>query len=93
MDNKVEQSKKEALHRGVVFQELIRSEGWKFVKAYFESRVQTLATHLLVEDKPISEYESERWELVGLRKLLGYIDNDIKVLEDDHKKDTGVAEK
>ena len=89
----MEQSKQDALKRGVAFQSLIRSDGWKFIKLYFENRVQAFATHLLVEDKPISEYEGERQELKGIRKLLGIIDTDIKTLEDEHKKDIGSAEK
>ena len=95
MDNQQdnqEESKKQALERGVAFQELIRSRGWKFIRMYFENRVQAFATHLLIEDKPIADYEQERQELKGIRKLLGLIDNDIKTLEDEHKKDTGVAE-
>lgn len=92
-DKQQEESKNQSLERGVAFQELTRSKGWGFVKAYFENRVKALATSLLVEEKPIVDFENERRELVGLRKLLGFIENDIKTLEDEHKKDTGVTEK
>lgn len=92
MDNQQEESKKQSLERGVAFQELERSKGWTFVKLYFEERVRNLSTRLLVEDKPIIEYEKERMELVGLRKLFSFIANDIKTLEDANKKDTGTAE-
>jgi hypothetical protein len=80
-----EQSKRESLVRGEAFEELVRTKGWTFVKAYFENKVKALATSLLVEDKPITEYVGERYELVGLRKLFGYIEQDIKVLKDENK--------
>lgn len=32
--------------------------------------------------KEIGEFENERRELIGLRNLLGWIENDIKTLED-----------
>ena len=39
-----------------------------------------------MSDKPIEEFANERHELIGIRKLLGWIDNDLKTLEDDRKK-------
>jgi len=90
-NNPAQQSKNDSLVRGEAFRSLIRSEGWKFIKAYFENKVQAMATALLVEDKPIAEYEGLRHELIGLRKLIGFIDNDIKTLEDEAKKDSGVT--
>jgi hypothetical protein len=37
---------------------------------------------LVEEGKEIAEFEPERRELIGLRKLLGLIENDIKTLHD-----------
>lgn len=34
------------------------------------------------DGKKIDEFENERRELIGLRKLMGIIENDIKVLND-----------
>lgn len=90
MDNLKEQSKNDSLARGEAFRQMVRSEGWKFIKKYFEAKIQALATSILIEDKPIAEFENERRELMGVRKLFGFVDNDIKVLENENK-DTGVA--
>lgn len=66
---------------------MVRSRGWEWVKKYYQSKVQRFATDLLLkEDKDINEFEGERRELIGLRKLIGAIDSDIKVVEDDRNK-------
>lgn len=88
MDNQVEISKNDSLIRGEAFNQMVRSDGWKFVKKYFETKLQTLATRLLIEDKKIEDYEAERQKLIGLRELFGFIDNDIKILDDESKKPT-----
>lgn len=56
---------------------------------WYQNKIQHFATSLLVSDqKPISEFENERRELIGLRKLMGIIDNDLTILhkhEEDEK--------
>jgi hypothetical protein len=85
----------ESLVRGQAFEELIRSTGWEFIKNWYQKKIQTFATSLLVSDqKGIIEFENERRELIGLRKLMGVIDNDLNILhkyEEDEKakKSTG----
>ncbi len=77
----------ESLQRGQAFEELVRTNGWKLVKTYFQTKIQNFANAILIESgKSIEEFEKERMELVGIRKLLGYIENDLKNLEDDRKK-------
>jgi hypothetical protein len=78
----------EILERGEAFEELIRTRGWGFVKAWYQNKIQQFATNLLLSDKrPIQEFEDERRELIGLRKIMGMIDNDIQVLHDKIEKD------
>lgn len=73
----------EAINRGNAFEAMIRSEGWGFVKAWYTNKIQMFANSLLLSDKkPIEEFEAERYELIGLRKLMGLIDNDLKILKD-----------
>jgi len=49
---------------------------------------------LLLEDKkPIIEFENERRELIGLRRLMGIIDNDLKILQKENEKNTKSAKK
>jgi hypothetical protein len=75
-----------SLERAWAFEELIRTKGWGFVKSFYQVKIQSFANSLLMSDKPIEEFANERHELIGIRKLLGWIDNDLKTLEDDRKK-------
>jgi len=66
---------------------MVRGRGWGWVKAFYQAKIQQFANNLLLNDKkPINEFEGERHELIGLRKLMGSIENDIKVVEDDRNK-------
>jgi len=77
----VDQALQDSLVRGSAFEELIRTKGWEFVKAWYQAKVQYLATELLMNDKKqMAEFENERRELMGIRKLLGFVDNDIRIL-------------
>lgn len=68
------------MDRGQAFEELIRTKGWGYVKAWYQAKIQKFATSILIGDnKPIQEFEDERRELMGLRKLLGMIENDMDV--------------
>ena len=75
------------LKRAGAFEELIRTKGWEYIKAYFTNKVQSFANSLLLQpQEPIEKFEAERQELAGLRKLIGYIDSDLQVLKDFRKK-------
>jgi hypothetical protein len=76
------------LERGEAFEELIRTRGWGFIKAWYQNKIQRLASSLLLDEKEdIEKFENERRELIGLRKIIGMIDNDIQVLHDKIEKD------
>lgn len=87
----------ESLNRGQAFEETIRTKGWEFIKTYYQNKVQTFATSLLIDEKrPISEFEMERQELIGIRKLLGFVESDIQTLRnkiENDKKARTVAKK
>jgi len=66
---------------------MVRGRGWEWVKKYYQSKVQVFASNLLLnEKKKIEEFEGERHELIGIKKLLGSIENDIKAVEDEQNK-------
>jgi len=76
------------LERGEAFEELIRTRGWAFIKSWYQNKIQRFGTLLLLSDKEkIETFEEERRELIGLRKIMGMIDNDIQVLHDKIEKD------
>jgi len=97
MDNQPDQSQaqqealEETLSRGQAFEETVRTKGWEYIRKYYQSRIQQFATSLLIEgEKPIAEFEDERRELIGLRKLLGMVENDMQVLHDKIENDKKV---
>ena len=78
----------ETLSRGSAFEETIRTKGWEYIRAYYQAKIQQFASALLLEsDKPILEFENDRRELIGIRNLLGMVENDIKVLHDQIEND------
>jgi len=72
---------------------MIRTKGWEYIKKYYQIKIQKFANDLLLKDEPIEKFEVSRNELKGLRNLLGMIENDIKLLEDDRQKNKSAAPK
>lgn len=90
MDNQLspeqEHAKEEQMMRGNAFEELVRTEGWKLVMAYYENRVKALTTGILMaDDRGLQDFEPERRELVGIRKLLALIESDMEALRRDRE--------
>jgi hypothetical protein len=93
LESQQQEALEESLLRGASFEELIRTKGWEYVKAWYQKKIQLLASSLLLEDKKsIEEFEAERRELIGIRKLLGIIENDIQTLRK-HEEDKRSAKK
>lgn len=90
-NNQIEQARRETLEQAVAFEELVRTKGWDFVKAYYQTKVQGLATMILTSDKPMEEFESERQQVIGLRNLIGFIDDALNFLNDERKKPATTA--
>lgn len=82
-----EQFLHETLERASAFEETIRTKGWEHIKAYYTNLIQKLANDLLMSDKPITEFEAQRNEAKGLRKLLMKVESDLKTLENERNKE------
>lgn len=93
MDSSLSEQQQEALDeqlkRATAFEELIRTRGWEYIKAYFQTEVQAFANGLLVSDKSIADFESRRREIIGLRKLMGLVDSDLRMLTEFRQKKDG----
>ena len=49
--------------------------------------MQQFANNMLLQDRvSIAQFEAERWEIIGIRKLFNMIENDIKAVEMDREK-------
>lgn len=70
------------------FDYLLSTAGWKRLETYYQALITSFSTQVLVSgDKPISSYESERQQLIGVRKLFMFVQEAIKFLEDERKRD------
>jgi hypothetical protein len=81
MDKTRQQAFDELLKRATAFEEMARTEGWEYVKAYYQNLIKAFINDLLTKDEPVASYENHRQELKGLAKLFGLIDSDLQQLE------------
>jgi hypothetical protein len=80
----------ETLKRAGRLEGLIHQEGWSDIRNFYSNKVQAFANGLLLNEKaPIADFEAERQRLIGIREMLGMIDNDITVLVEFRKKENG----
>jgi hypothetical protein len=77
----------EAMIRATDIDQIVRSEGWKWIKIYIENAIRDFANKTItVGFSTIEEMNFERGKVVGLRQLLVQVEADIKRLQDDRKK-------
>jgi len=77
----------DTLERGTAFEEMTRTKGFEHVKAYYQARLTLFINDIFNNDhKPLAEFEGQRSELLGLKRLLGEIDNALKVLHDERQR-------
>ena len=98
-ESEVEKRRKEALdealERGTAFNELTHHRGWALVSTYIQNRIQTFATRAIKDGfKSMEEYQLERGEVNGLRKLLAEVNSSVELLkaQNNGQKDTGTTE-
>lgn len=90
-----EESLNEQMVRGEAFEEMTRTKGWELVvKGYYVNRLQAFTNALILGDgKPIEDFEGDRRELIGIRKLIKEVEVTVKALNEQREKDRGVAAK
>jgi hypothetical protein len=78
----------EACKRGLLFERLTHEEGWEYIQAFYQNKIQAFTNGLLLTDEPIEKFEAERNEIKGIRKLFGSIQDDIDTLHHENSKPT-----
>lgn len=85
-----EESLQEMLAEAGAYEEMVRTKGFAHLKAYITAEIQDLANLLLLQtDKPASDFEGKRHEIIGLNKLLGRIQGRLEALESYRKEESG----
>jgi hypothetical protein len=82
-----QQELQQVLERAVAFEEIQNSKGFQLIKSYYENKIQALTNGLLLSDKPIGEFETERTKLRGIQELFAHITNDIETLYNERQKE------
>lgn len=77
-----------AIEEGSVFEDMVKHQGWKMILANYQNQLRVFINDLMLNDKPIVEYEFKRRELMGLQKLITNIDHSIKVAIDERRKES-----
>lgn len=78
---------KQQLILGSNYEEMTRSEGWKFVQAWYQTELKNFINALMNQEKlPIEDFENARQQLIGFKKFLSHIDSAIKTLKDEQSK-------
>ncbi len=88
----VQDALNEVMERAGAFEAMVTTKGWEYIQAYYQNKVQGLASSILLQDsKPMEDFENERRELIGLKKLLNFIDNDLTTLANERVKQSKAA--
>lgn len=75
------------LKKGVASEEMINTPGWGYVKGFYEEQLKAFVNRIFTEGKPLTEYEGQRSELLGIKKLINDVDWSIKQVQQFRKND------
>lgn len=79
-------AKEEMLERAAAFQLLTTSPGFAYLKAYYENKIKAFVNDLFnQEGKSITDFEGDRREIIGMKKMFGEIDWALLELEKERK--------
>lgn len=83
-DEKVEEAKQDLMEKAVAYEEMIRSKGWGYVKAYAQEALNTFSVKAMREGfKNMEEYQLERGKVDGLFRLLNEVELALQALTDE----------
>jgi hypothetical protein len=85
MTEAAEKALRETLGRAIEFDQLVNMPGWKRIESYYANKVQQFTNDVLLSDKPLSDFESRRSEINGIRGLLNHISSDLEELKNERK--------
>jgi hypothetical protein len=73
----------EALKEADRYEILSSQEGWQSLLVFFETKVKGFVNEMLTNDtKKIEEFEAERRELAGMRKMIGKVSESVAFLNE-----------
>lgn len=83
----------ETLLRGGAFEQMVNTEGWKYILAYYQNQIRILTNEMMNHpEKPISDFESDRQRIIGIKGMIGQVTNTLDSVERYRKEQHGQHE-
>lgn len=77
-----QQDLEETLLRGGAFEEMVRTEGWNYILAYYQNQLRVFTNEMMNHpEKPISEFEGDRQKIIGLKGMIAQVTNTLDSVE------------
>lgn len=75
-------AKQEELERCEAFEQMSHTQGFIYQKAYYENTLKAFINDMFnKEERPITDFEAGRQQLIGLKKMFGDIEYHLGVLK------------
>lgn len=83
-DAKVEEAKEEILEKAAAFEELIRTKGWGYIKAYAQDALNGFSARAVKTGfTSMEDYQFERGRVAGIFSILSEVENAIQTIRDE----------
>jgi hypothetical protein len=94
LTNEQQSYKTNQLIIGSEYELMIKSKGWEYAQTWYQTILADFINQIMTQDeRPITDFESSRQQLIGFKKFLSHIDGAITLLNDERAKEsTGTAE-
>ena len=82
-----EQYKRGEIERAMAFEEIQNTKGFESMRAYYENLLREFVNEMMnQESRPLSDFESQRQRLIGIKKLFQNINSSMEVLKNERTK-------
>jgi len=73
------------MERAGAFEDMSNHKGFEYIKTYYTNSIQTLANRILQEGETLDGVEESRQRVIGIKRLLSFIESDIEFLNNERK--------
>lgn len=92
MDNKLSDQqqayKTKQLMIGTEYETMVKTQGWEYATTWYQTMLADFINQIMGQDeRPISDFESARQQLIGFKKFMAHVDGAITLLKDERAKE------
>jgi len=90
---KYQEAENEILARAGALEQMTTTQGWSYMKAYIQNKIQAFANEAIITGyKSLEEFNLARGQVNALRQLVGEIDEALEKLNEQRQKASGSAQ-